>query len=178
MGRVAKGRRGAKVAAYGRIAGGSTGFFLSGLQILDICFVFDTMAHPCRGTTHFPEVWHVVQHNLSRRILGARPGEGQGVLRSAFRLDVPGYGRHVRGLPDGRGQPGGGFSNHEGGKPGGSPCVYILVKEIEDYTGKIAELGGRVSMPKTEIPNIGWSAIFEDPFGNSVGLFQSAMQEG
>ena len=46
--------------------------------------------------------------------------------------------------------------------------VNLRAEEIEK---KIESLGGQTLLPKTEIPNIGWFALFADPTGNRVGLF-------
>ena len=56
---------------------------------------------------------------------------------------------------------------------GKSPVIYIEVPEIESYAKKAKELGGKVTVPKTQInPSVGWFAHLTDPDGNLVGLFQ------
>lgn len=57
-------------------------------------------------------------------------------------------------------------------QPGQSPVVYIEVEEIEPYIKKAKELGGKVAVPKTEIPNVGWHVHLVDFDGNIVALFQ------
>jgi predicted enzyme related to lactoylglutathione lyase len=49
---------------------------------------------------------------------------------------------------------------------------YINVESVDEYIEKIKALGGKIIVPKQEIPNIGWSAIAVDPDGNYFGLFQ------
>lgn len=49
---------------------------------------------------------------------------------------------------------------------------YISVESIEEYGRKVEENGGKVIVPKTEIPNIGWWALASDPEGNPFGIFQ------
>ena len=71
------------------------------------------------------------------------------------------------------GNIGGGFMKAKEVKPGQSPTVYILVDEIEPYLKKVKDLGGKVAVPKKEIPTYGWFAHLTDPDGNIVGLFQS-----
>jgi len=76
------------------------------------------------------------------------------------------------------GGPGGGFMKGDVPgvefSPGNSPTVYIWVEEIDDFILKAKSLGGNLGYPKTEIPGMGWSASINDPFGNGIGLFQSA----
>jgi len=43
---------------------------------------------------------------------------------------------------------------------------------------KLAEsLGGKIVLPKSEIPNTGWFGIFEDPTGNQIALYTSMNPE-
>jgi len=49
---------------------------------------------------------------------------------------------------------------------------YIYVESIDDYTKKIEALGGKICVPKQEIPQTGWTAIAIDPEGNPFGIFQ------
>ena len=69
--------------------------------------------------------------------------------------------------------PGGGF--REGYEPGTPQTViYVNVEDIDASLQLVAELGGTVVVPKTEIsPEVGWSAFFKDPTGNIVGLHQN-----
>jgi hypothetical protein len=53
----------------------------------------------------------------------------------------------------------------------GDVLIYIQTGDIETTLNKIECLGGQTMVPKTEIPNIGWFALFSDPTGNRVGLF-------
>jgi len=57
-------------------------------------------------------------------------------------------------------------------RPGRGCINYVHVEEIDEALPRIKKLGGRVMQKKTEIPHIGWSALFTDPFGNPLGLFQ------
>lgn len=49
---------------------------------------------------------------------------------------------------------------------------YILVNSIDDYTSKINHSGGKVTLHKTEIPNMGFFAMFLDSENNVFGLFE------
>jgi predicted enzyme related to lactoylglutathione lyase len=64
----------------------------------------------------------------------------------------------------------GGFYKKE--TPDNKPCNYISVESIDDYLKKIEALGGRIIVPKQEVPQTGWTAIVADPEGNCLGLFQ------
>ncbi|HEY7348253.1 MAG TPA: VOC family protein [Ktedonobacterales bacterium] len=73
------------------------------------------------------------------------------------------------------GGPGGGFV-----KPGeamgvsykvGEVLIYIDTDDIEASLAKVQSLGGKVVLPKTDIPQVGWFAVFADPTGNKIGLF-------
>jgi hypothetical protein len=76
------------------------------------------------------------------------------------------------------GGPGGGFvSTHEatdGGmvqyKPD-SLLLYIGTDDIDASLAQVEAHGGKTVLPKTEIPGIGWFAIFTDPTGNRLALF-------
>lgn len=57
-------------------------------------------------------------------------------------------------------------------KPGGT-VLYIDSRDVTADLEKIESLGGKTVIPKTEIPTIGWFAIFTDPSGNLMGLLQS-----
>jgi len=78
------------------------------------------------------------------------------------------------------GGPGGGFvGTDEGGQMQYKPdslLVYIGTDDIDATLAKIAAQGGKVVLPKTEIPHVGWFAIFTDPTGNHLALFTEARQ--
>lgn len=67
----------------------------------------------------------------------------------------------------------GGFVGEGGplGHHAGEVLVYLGSQDVDADLRRVAELGGKVLVPKTEIPNTGWFAIFEDPAGNRLGLF-------
>ncbi len=49
---------------------------------------------------------------------------------------------------------------------------YVLVESIEEYSKKIETLGGRVVVPKMEVPSMGWWAMAVDPEGNSFAIWE------
>jgi uncharacterized protein len=53
----------------------------------------------------------------------------------------------------------------------GELLLYVGSDDIDGDLKKAEALGGKILMPKTEIPKTGWYGMFEDPAGNRVGLF-------
>ena len=70
-----------------------------------------------------------------------------------------------------KGGPGGGFNPVSEKNPAGTVLVHIASDDIEASLAKIESLGGTILVPKTEIPQVGWFAIFVDPTGNQVALY-------
>ena len=50
---------------------------------------------------------------------------------------------------------------------------YIAVESVDVYSRKIEELGGKITVPKQEVPGVGWWAFALDPEGNLFGIFQN-----
>ncbi len=73
-----------------------------------------------------------------------------------------------KGMPTRPGVNGGMWKKQKGMKP----VNYISVESADDFVKKIQKLGGKVTVPKTEIPGIGWYAVAEDPEGNAFGILQ------
>lgn len=48
----------------------------------------------------------------------------------------------------------------------------IDVPSVDDFAAKISEAGGRVLVPKTAIPGVGWFAMCLDTEGNKFGLME------
>jgi predicted enzyme related to lactoylglutathione lyase len=53
---------------------------------------------------------------------------------------------------------------------------YITVLSIDDYVSKIQQAGGKIMIPKTKIPNMGYFAVFTDTENNQFGLFEAKQQ--
>lgn len=49
--------------------------------------------------------------------------------------------------------------------------VYLATDDIDATLAAIEAHGGKTMLPKTEIPGVGWWAMFSDPAGNHLGLF-------
>jgi len=69
-------------------------------------------------------------------------------------------------------EPGGGMMKRPDQCPMPTVGVYFLVDSIDETLAKVTEAGGNVVMPKMEIPNIGWIAVFVDPENIGIGIFQ------
>lgn len=67
--------------------------------------------------------------------------------------------------------PGGGFPNISDGFEAGQVLIYVATPDVDASLEQAEALGGKVVAPKTEIPGIGWFGIFQDPTGNSIGLY-------
>jgi len=57
--------------------------------------------------------------------------------------------------------------------PDHKPVNYVAVESVDEYVKKIEALGGRVIVPKMEVPGIGWWASALDPEGNQFAIIQS-----
>ena len=73
---------------------------------------------------------------------------------------------------DGSGS-GGGFPEVSDESPAGQVLVYIDSDDIEADLRNVEKLGGKVLLPKREIPSQGWMGIFRDPTGNVLALYTS-----
>ncbi len=49
--------------------------------------------------------------------------------------------------------------------------IYLATDDIDATLADVEAHGGKTVMPKTEIPHVGWWAVFTDPAGNHLGLF-------
>jgi uncharacterized protein len=58
---------------------------------------------------------------------------------------------------------------------GSTQVNYISVENIDEYTAKVTKAGGKILVPKQQIPTVGWFAIAADPEGNAFGLLQPEM---
>jgi len=81
--------------------------------------------------------------------------------------EQPGYGLIDAGAP-----PAGGIFPAPPEVPLGV-AVYVGVDRIEDTVKKIEAAGGRIVVPKMEVPGMGWFTTFLDLEGNEMSLWQS-----
>jgi uncharacterized protein len=71
---------------------------------------------------------------------------------------------------------GGGFNPVSDSNPAGTTLVHIGCDDVNATLAIIETHGGKTLVPKTEIPGMGWFAIFADPTGNNIGLYETANQ--
>jgi predicted enzyme related to lactoylglutathione lyase len=55
------------------------------------------------------------------------------------------------------------------------PVNYTTVENIDEYIKKVTKLGGKILVPKQQVPTVGYIAVAMDPEGNSFGLLQPQM---
>jgi predicted enzyme related to lactoylglutathione lyase len=58
-------------------------------------------------------------------------------------------------------------------QPQQQPVNYIYVESVDEYSKKVADLGGKIIVTKTEVPGMGWFALAQDPEGNTFGIFET-----
>jgi predicted enzyme related to lactoylglutathione lyase len=66
-------------------------------------------------------------------------------------------------------------------QPPGSPPrwqAYVGVDDVAASTRKAKELGAKVMMDKTEIPDAGWMSVIVDPTGATIALWQPKPRQG
>lgn len=51
-------------------------------------------------------------------------------------------------------------------------CLYIDVDDLGLYCDKVREAGGKVVVERMEVPGVGFLALFEDPDGRVLGMWQ------
>ncbi len=99
------------------------------------------------------------------------PSRTKRVLEQVFGWEfqaIPGLAYHVYATPRG---PGGAVMPPSAVRPNGI-LNYLLSEDLETDVRKIEAAGGKVRMAKEEIPNVGWWALFEDPTGILLALYQ------
>ena len=87
--------------------------------------------------------------------------------------EVPGINYSLFEAPSG---PGGGIGGLQPGNWQAGLINYILVISIDEYQEKIKKAGGKIIMPKSEVPGQGWFTVFEDPSGTRMAIWQQNPQ--
>ena len=59
-------------------------------------------------------------------------------------------------------------------EPSQGPVITVDVEDINATLAKIVELGGKIVRPRQEVGEMGFTAYFNDPEGNLMGLWQNA----
>lgn len=50
---------------------------------------------------------------------------------------------------------------------------YVSVDSVDKFAKKVEKLGGKICMPKTAVPQMGYFAVCQDTEGNSFGIWES-----
>ncbi len=82
-------------------------------------------------------------------------------------VSFPGYT-----LIDTGATPGGGLMVRPPSSPAPALNTYFRVDDLDSTLVAIREAGGSVIVPRTEIPGIGWFAMFLDPDRIPIGILQ------
>jgi uncharacterized protein len=69
---------------------------------------------------------------------------------------------------------GGGIASVQTGNPP-KVTIYIAVENVTERLKKVEELGGKIIMPETVVPNVVTLGLFADPEGNIIGLVKNEM---
>ena len=72
----------------------------------------------------------------------------------------------------GKGGINGGIMTPEKGDWPAKLTLYIDVEDVEAYGAKIVAAGGKMIVPKLEVPGVGFMALFSDPDDRVLGLWQ------
>ena len=89
--------------------------------------------------------------------------------------DVPMGDKNYTLYFTGNGGIGGGIFDPPEGVPR-QMVSYINVEEIEPIVEKAEKNGGKVLIPKQEVPGTGWFALVADPDGNAFGVWKQNPQ--
>ncbi len=58
-----------------------------------------------------------------------------------------------------------------------NPIITIGVPSIDEYAKKIEAAGGKVVVPKGEVPDMGYYAYFKDTEGNVLGIWENMKKD-
>ena len=50
---------------------------------------------------------------------------------------------------------------------------YFGVKSVQEYSARVEQLGGKVIIPKSPVPGMGYMAVCTDSENNSFGIFEA-----
>ena len=87
----------------------------------------------------------------------------------------------VRSIPDldyrlvetgGGGGINGGIMTPKAGPWPAKLALYIDVDDIDKFIQRIQEAGGKILVPKTQVPGVGELSLFEDPDGRVLGIWK------
>jgi uncharacterized protein len=70
-------------------------------------------------------------------------------------------------------EPGGGMMVKPAAAPMPALNVHFQVASVDRTVVQAVEAGAKVVVPKTEVPGVGWFAMFVDPDGIPIGVFEN-----
>lgn len=73
--------------------------------------------------------------------------------------------------------PGGGYPKIDENNKAGEVLIHVSTDDIETTLTKAEKMGAKTVVPKSEIPGMGWFAIFVDPSGNKIGIYTALPRE-
>lgn len=53
------------------------------------------------------------------------------------------------------------------------PVNYIAVESVDEYSKRIEKLGGKIVVPKMQVPGVGWWALAIDPDGTQFAILET-----
>jgi predicted enzyme related to lactoylglutathione lyase len=83
---------------------------------------------------------------------------------------VPGIGVYTE-VDTKEGPPAGLMTQQQKGA-GSAWLAYVAVPVLDEAVARAQKLGGKILAPRTEIKDVGWFAVVQDPSGASIGLFE------
>ena len=98
--------------------------------------------------------------NFYRTLLGWEIKESEAAPGTQYNEIVVG-GEHVGGM------------YRMGPEHGGAPShwmAYVAVADVDEKARQVWELGGKVCVPHTDIPNVGRFCVVNDPTGAAISL--------
>jgi uncharacterized protein len=72
----------------------------------------------------------------------------------------------------GQGGINGGIMKPQAGPWPAQLALYVDVDDIDAYRARIVEAGGRMLVEKTDVPEVGQFALFQDPDGRVLGMWK------
>lgn len=103
-------------------------------------------------------------------IIGKDGGKLQNYYKDLFQWEVNTDNPMNYGLVDTKSD---GINGGIGGSENPGVTIYVEVSDMQATLDKAVELGGKVIMPITEIPDMVTMALFTDPENNVIGIIKN-----
>ena len=106
---------------------------------------------------------HFFEHIFGWKIIDIPTGDMTYHMIQTGSVDEDGRGNEHNSI-------GGGF--YKRSAPEDKGVIYATVDSIDETVKMVEGHGGKLTMPKSEIPKMGFSAKITDPDGNEIGLWE------